>query len=383
MEDRKKNNNILYVAAESSISGANKSMCIVAEYMKNIGKNILIVIPKHGKIEKELEERGLDYEIIKSYSWAESINENKLKELIKGIIKKILNFTSIKKLERLIQDKEISIVHVNSLSSYVGIIAGKHNNCNIVLHIREFMEEDHGLKINYLYNDKKIVNYSTKIITISNSVYDKFSKIYNKDKMKMIYNGIKVEDFIFEKEILNNKNVNISIIGRIEEGKGQLELIEAINILKRKNITNLLIRIIGDNTSKYAMELVEKVKKYNIDEYVEFISPTNDIQKYYRDSDIVVVCSRNEAFGRVSIEAMLSSCLVIGANTAGTRELVNNKFGLLYQQGNYMDLADKIEFAINNKKEVNEIIIQARKNAREKYNSIKNAENINDLYNSL
>lgn len=383
MEDRKKNNNILYVAAESSISGANKSMCIVAEYMKNIGKNILIVIPKHGKIEKELEERGLDYEIIKSYSWAESINENKLKELIKGIIKKILNFTSIKKLERLIQDKEISIVHVNSLSSYVGIIAGKHNNCNIVLHIREFMEEDHGLKINYLYNDKKIVNYSTKIITISNSVYDKFSKIYNKDKMKMIYNGIKVEDFIFEKEILNNKNVNISIIGRIEEGKGQLELIEAINILKRKNITNLLIRIIGDNTSKYAMELVEKVKKYNIDEYVEFISPTNDIQRYYRDSDIVVVCSRNEAFGRVSIEAMLSSCLVIGANTAGTRELVNNKFGLLYQQGNYMDLADKIEFAINNKKEVNEIIIQARKNAREKYNSIKNAENINDLYNSL
>lgn len=44
----------------------------------------------------------------------------------------------------------------------------------------------------------------------------------------------------------------------------------------------------------------------------------------------LVVASKAEAFGRVTAEAMFAGCLVIGRNTAGTKEQFDN--GLLFSQ---------------------------------------------------
>lgn len=52
---------------------------------------------------------------------------------------------------------------------------------------------------------------------------------------------------------------------------------------------------------------------------------------------------QKEAFGRVTVEAMGSGVPVIGANSGGTVELIKNKeTGLLYCQGDYRDLSEKI-----------------------------------------
>jgi hypothetical protein len=55
-----------------------------------------------------------------------------------------------------------------------------------------------------------------------------------------------------------------------------------------------------------------------------------------------------EALGRCTIEAMMAGNFVIGANTGGTLEIIgeNNERGLLYQQGDCMDLAETIKKAI-------------------------------------
>jgi glycosyltransferase involved in cell wall biosynthesis len=61
-------------------------------------------------------------------------------------------------------------------------------------------------------------------------------------------------------------------------------------------------------------------------------------------SDIVLVCSRSEAFGRVTIEGMFSGRPVIGARSAATAELIKDGVnGLLYDPGNPGDLAEKIK----------------------------------------
>ena len=61
-------------------------------------------------------------------------------------------------------------------------------------------------------------------------------------------------------------------------------------------------------------------------------------------SDIVLVCSKSEAFGRVTIEGMFSGRPVIGARSAATAELIKDGVnGLLYDPGNPGDLADKIK----------------------------------------
>ena len=376
--------NLLYSSAEATISGANKSMCIVAETLRKEGNNVYVLLPEKGPIEEELKDRGIQYFIIKSHSWIEADKKNTIQHNLKMIIKKYVNLFAIKKIKKILQKYRINIVHNNSSSSYVAVKAAQKLNIKTVWHFREFLEEDHGIRISRFFNSKNIIENCSAGIAISKSIYDKFSKIYKNLYIKLIYNGIKVDDFYNEKKILQNGTVTISIIGRVSAGKGQKELIDAIKIIRDEGISNILINIVGDDTYKYAEDLKEYVKENKLDKMVEFIKPTKDIQKIYKNTDILVVASRNEAFGRVAVEGMLSSCLVIGANTAGTKEIVKDmETGILYNQGDDKDLANKLKLAIDNNEKMNEIIIKARDYAKKKFNSEQNARNIANLYYEL
>lgn len=376
--------NLLYSAAEATISGANKSMCIVAESIKKRGNNVYIILPEHGDIEKELEERDLQYFIIKSHTWTESNKENRKSQYIKNILKKYKNLIAILKIKNLIKKYNIDIVHNNSSSSYVAIEAAHKLGIKTIWHFREFLEEDHGIKISKEFKSEKIINSCSLGIAISKSVLNKFTKLYKDIKIEMIYNGIKVEDFYNEKQILKLDKINICIIGRVSPGKGQKELVQAVEILNKEKYGKFKINIVGDDSYQYANELKQYVKEHKLEEIVQFIKPTKEITKLYADTDIIVVASRNEAFGRVTVEGMLSSCLVIGANTAGTKEIIQDMVtGILYKQGSINDLAEKIKLACNNKEKSNEIIENAREYAKQNFNSQKNVENIYSLYKRL
>lgn len=62
------------------------------------------------------------------------------------------------------------------------------------------------------------------------------------------------------------------------------------------------------------------------------------------------MCSRNEAFGRVTVEALKLGKPCIGANSGGTPELIRDGWnGLLYETGSPSSLAEKIEVLYWNK----------------------------------
>lgn len=62
--------------------------------------------------------------------------------------------------------------------------------------------------------------------------------------------------------------------------------------------------------------------------------------------DLELTCSRFEAFGRITAEAMCARTAVVGANTAGTAELLANGRGFLYDQGDPQSLALVTEQAL-------------------------------------
>ena len=76
----------------------------------------------------------------------------------------------------------------------------------------------------------------------------------------------------------------------------------------------------------------------------------------FNHADIILVCSRNEAFGRIILEAMLLRKPVIATNSGGTPELIKDGFnGLLYEVGNYHQLAEKIEYLIEHNHKMEEL----------------------------
>jgi len=127
---------------------------------------------------------------------------------------------------------------------------------------------------------------------------------------------------------LSKDTFTVGVVGRLDEKKGQLEVIRAISLVKESN-KNLHIVFIGDKTKNEADEYVQKlneaIEQEQLQEIVSFIPHQSNMQKLYGAFDLVIVPSWEETFGTVTIEAMASGVPVIGSNTVGTAEILENE----------------------------------------------------------
>ena len=136
----------------------------------------------------------------------------------------------------------------------------------------------------------------------------------------------------------------IGVVGRLDEKKGQLEVIQALSMLKEIE-KNIHVVFIGDKTKNEADDYVQKlngaIEINYLQEKTTFLPHQSDIQKLYGAFDLIIVPSWEETFGTVTIEAMASGVPVIGSNTAGTAEILGNDT-FLFQAKNPKELSETL-----------------------------------------
>lgn len=104
----------------------------------------------------------------------------------------------------------------------------------------------------------------------------------------------------------------------------------------------------GYGDPDYESYLKHLVYENGLDQHVHFVGYVNGASQLIEEADVLLNCSVNKAFGRVTIEAMKAGTIVVGANSGGTAELVDNgSTGLLYEPHNPADLAEKLRQLIS------------------------------------
>jgi glycosyltransferase involved in cell wall biosynthesis len=94
-------------------------------------------------------------------------------------------------------------------------------------------------------------------------------------------------------------------------------------------------------------ELYEEIKKeasiLNISSHVKLIGYVDHhtLKLYYDAADLLVLPSVTEALGNVLLEAMAFGLPIIASNTGACPEIVGDA-GILFKQGDYNDLSEKI-----------------------------------------
>jgi glycosyltransferase involved in cell wall biosynthesis len=143
---------------------------------------------------------------------------------------------------------------------------------------------------------------------------------------------------------LHSDKFLVGVVGRLDEKKGQLEVIQALSLLKDSE-KNIHVVFIGDKTKNEADEYVQKLQhaiEFNhLQEKTTFLPHQSDMQLLYGAFDLVIVPSWEETFGTVTIEAMASGVPVIGSNTAGTAEILENET-FLFHAKNPEDLSSTL-----------------------------------------
>lgn len=134
-------------------------------------------------------------------------------------------------------------------------------------------------------------------------------------------------------------------VGRLTSDKRQLELLKIWNNIKEKNGWKL--RIVGSGEEKKS--LYNEIKRFKMEDTVELIEHTPDIQSIYKNASVFVFTSRMEGFGMALLEAMSFGIPCISYDCpSGPRDIIKNGYnGFLIDNGNMEEMRDGIEKIMN------------------------------------
>lgn len=180
-----------------------------------------------------------------------------------------------------------------------------------------------------------------------------------------VYAGVDLDQFTPDGDrAFENDDFNIMYVGRIDSGKGLLGLLKVFKNL-RKDYENLKLWFVGEGS--LMSELESKAAEYGIEEGVEFPGRIDhsEIQKWYRASDLFCLPSIHEGFPVVNMEAMACGKPVLTTDLPATREQFEEGVeGLFFEKNNWTELAEKIEYLIENPKIREEMGKAGRKNSK-------------------
>ncbi len=148
-------------------------------------------------------------------------------------------------------------------------------------------------------------------------------------------------------------------IGSLTPAKGHADAIAGLAELASDMDVHL--RIIGSGNNEQREELERCILQHAMERRVTIEPLNTDRGALYADADIVVVASRNEAFGLVAHEAALAGRPVVFAASGGVAEtMTDGVTGLAFPVGDTAALAEQLRRLVDDSKLRDDLIATAR-----------------------
>ncbi|MBM7635592.1 glycosyltransferase family 4 protein [Streptococcus saliviloxodontae] len=341
---------VAFVTHLPNLSGANQSLLdLLAGLKESSSVEPVVLLGRSGILEERLVELGISYKVIRYGNLIKGSNS-----AWRTFSKNVLNRWSRRRIAKWLKEESVDLVHNNSYLVGVGMEAAQMANIPYICHLRDFVWEDHGICLENESRQEELLSQADQVIAVSHAVAQKYAPLSK--RIQVIYDMLDKDKYRIPLEerasLFSGDTVRLILAGRIVPGKGQLDAIKAVELLKSRTDIQIHLDIIGTPTDKdYFDKLVSYIDEKQLD-FVSLSEYADDLRELRKSSDIGLVCSHHEAMGRVTLENMLSGCLVIGADSGGTSELLQEgAYGYLYTPSDHCDLANKIEYAILNAQE--------------------------------
>ncbi len=341
---------ILFISNYSELYGANRSLLTVADHFNRLPNyDVLMLVPSKGMIGAELERLGIRYLSIPYFSQLFYY-----KRQLKYFALPLLVIFTLLILPYIIFRVSVTkpdLIYSNTSAENIGIFVARILRKKHLTHVREFMDLDHGaLFIGGNRMKRRFINWSDGVIFVSNAVREWINQGEPVSKRQtVIYNGVDV-GCREPVQHLQSKDIHVGIVGILDEEKGQHMAIEYFREVRRE-YSNAILDIYGDKEGTYKERLKSMIREYDLQDCVVMHGFVKDSSVIYSNMDIMLMCSRCEGFGRVTVEAMQYGIPVLGYDKGGTSELIQNgRNGYLFMdkegfmRGMSMILKDKEQY---------------------------------------
>jgi glycosyltransferase involved in cell wall biosynthesis len=243
-----------------------------------------------------------------------------------------------KKLKHFFKTQSPPFVHSNSALLTVGAEISASEAIPHLWHLREFGDLDYGLQwfIPRAYH-QRLLHRAAGIICVSRAVADHYG-VGGWPKTHILYNGVmsRGEMGFLKTERRPHEPFRFGCVGMLSDAKA-FDL--AIKALSRCADEQSELLIFGDGPNHIRAKLMHVAASCGLSHRVKFKGFVANPREIYRQIDCLLVTSRNEAFGRVTAEAMGYGVPILGRNSAGTSELIESGVNGLLFDGTELELA--------------------------------------------
>lgn len=377
---------ILYVCSTDKIYGDNKALLNLMPYLKELGVVPVFLTRTNSDFYKYLKENGYQVYSYQGFYAHAIAPDNKAKALawfvktnvMQKIVKSDREFHA---LEKSLKAENIDLVHTNNGICTLGYRLAKKLHIPHVWHIREYIDRDANYlfmpnKWSYSRDLKKSINYK---ITITDGVKEHF---HLTERTQTIYDGALMEDAM--KPVLPKKEDYFLYVGRLAQGKCVYDAVEAFITYKDRFKTDTKLYIVGDGSPEYTKLLKDAASGSDCSSDICFLGYRTDAQDLMRKAKALIVPSQFEAFGFITAEAMFNGCPVIGRDTGGTKEQMDNvdkqmRQAVCYRFSNQKELVERMNEISTNPTDA-AVLQDIQQIVSKLYSAKTSASKVNELY---
>lgn len=311
---------ILYLSSSNIFGGGSVALFNLIKGMKDLGHEVKVLTPcGEGDFLSMLQSVGVEYEQLEMPLSIYPVNRN----ILKYSILFLTYILTVKKFRKHVEQKILSY-HPDIVHSNVGPLNIALNACIKYLiphvwHHREYQDIDFGM---HFFPSIKSFNTQINSLGNYNIVITKQLFSYRDFRVgvdRVIYDG--VFDRKAVPQIDDRKENYVLFVGRIEVGKQPDEVISVFKNFRKKHPgMKLLLAGSYDENNAYYKKCQQIVLANDLTNDVHFLGVRKDVYELMSKAKMLVVPSKFEGFGFITVEAMLNGCIVIGRDTAGTKE---------------------------------------------------------------
>lgn len=263
--------------------------------------------------------------------------------------------------------KNFDFIHAHSLmnNGYVAYKISKKYPIKYIVCVRNTDINRH-MKIPFLrIIANKIIEKASGVIFLSKPYQMYYLEHYvNKNKRDnflqkstVITNGVEqfwIDNKATEIRTIQHDLIKLIFVGRIDKNKNVPLILDACDELLKRGV-NISLTVVGEATDA---EEVNKLKKKAYVTIKDFMSK-EDLILEYQSSNIFVMPSKTETFGRVYLEAMSQGLPVIYTRGQGfDGQFDEGVIGYSVDSSNSIELANRIQLIINDYKAISKRAIE-------------------------
>lgn len=373
---------VIYIVNHAPLYGSNIALLNILDGLLFSVVEPMVVIGEKGALCEKLESRGIKYTLIKHF-FTIYPQLNSLRDVVLYVPRLlrmlIVNPTAIRKLEKIASNFGANLIHTNIGPSHIGYVVARRLGIPHVWHIREYQDLYFNMhafpsKNRFIHKLNSNNNYP---IAITNGLFNHYKM---KDNARVINDGVMKKA---QTQFCKNKGEYFLFVGRLEEAKGIRQIIYAFIEFARSN-KYFELCIAGDyGRNSFVTELHKIVDVSGLSQRIHFLGFRQDVDDLMAHATALIVASRFEGFGLITVEAMFNGCLVIGNNSGGTKEILEKEnLGILYSEYNELVLALKTVVS-NGIESYYSLMITAQEKAVAFYSQEQNAVSIYEFYTEI